>query len=136
MFTILFGLSMDYEVFLLARVREFYLATGDAHDSVVRGLAATGRVITSAAAIMVAVFVGFALDPDVTVKMTGVGMAAAVVIDATIVRMLLVPAVMAMLGKANWWIPRWLDRLLPTVNVEGKASVPAPAPREPELASR
>jgi RND superfamily putative drug exporter len=134
MFTILFGLSMDYEVFLLARVREFWQATGDPHDSVVRGLAATGRVITSAAAIMVAVFVGFALDPDVTVKMTGVGMAAAVLIDATIVRMLLVPAVMTMLGKANWWIPKWLDRILPKVNVEASEPVPAPAPREPELA--
>jgi len=132
MFTILFGLSMDYEVFLLARVREFFQATGDAHTSVVRGLAATGRVITSAAAIMVAVFVGFALDPDVTVKMTGVGMAAAVLIDATIVRMMLVPAVMAMLGKANWWIPAWLDRVLPTVNVEG-APAPAGAQRQPEL---
>jgi putative drug exporter of the RND superfamily len=136
MFTILFGLSMDYEVFLLARVREFWQATGDAHNSIVRGLAATGRVITSAAAIMVAVFVGFALDPDVTVKMTGVGMAAAVLIDATIVRMLLVPAVMAMLGTANWWIPRWFDRVLPKVNVEASEPVPASvaADREPELA--
>jgi RND superfamily putative drug exporter len=135
MFTILFGLSMDYEVFLLARVREFWQATGDAHTSVVRGLAATGRVITSAAAIMVAVFIGFALDPDVTVKMTGVGMAAAVLIDATIVRMMLVPAVMALLGKANWWIPAWLDRALPKVNLEGEPSPAAAEAPEPELAA-
>ena len=103
MFTVLFGLSMDYEVFLLSRVREDYLATGDANGSVVRGLAATGRVITSAAAIMVAVFAGFALDPDVTVKTLGLGMAVAVLIDATLVRMVLVPATMALLGRANWW---------------------------------
>jgi RND superfamily putative drug exporter len=127
MFAVLFGLSMDYEVFLLSRVREYWLATGDAHGSVVRGLGSTGRVITSAALIMIAVFVGFALDPDVTVKMTGVGMAAAVLIDATIVRMMLVPAVMAMLGRANWWLPGWLDRLLPTVNVEGEGE-PAAEP--------
>lgn len=115
MFAVLFGLSMDYEVFLLSRIREDFLATGDARGSVIRGLTSTGRVISSAAAIMVAVFVGFALDPDVTVKTTGVGMAAAVLIDATLVRLVLVPATMALLGRANWWIPRWLDRLLPDV---------------------
>jgi RND superfamily putative drug exporter len=118
LFTVLFGLSMDYEVFLLSRVREDWLATGDAQGSVVRGLTATGRVISGAAAIMVAVFVGFALDPDVTVKMTGVGMAAAVLIDATLVRLVLVPATMSLLGRANWWLPGWLDRLLPDVRVE------------------
>jgi len=123
LFTVLFGLSMDYEVFLLSRVREDWLATGDAQGSVVRGLSASGRVISSAAAIMVAVFVGFALDPDVTVKMTGVGMAAAVLVDATVVRLVLVPATMALLGRANWWLPRWLDRVLPRVEVER----PAPA---------
>jgi putative drug exporter of the RND superfamily len=113
MFTVLFGLSMDYEVFLLTRVRERWLVTGDATRSVVEGLAATGRVITSAAAIMVAVFTGFALDPDVTVKTTGLGMAVAVLIDATLVRMVLVPATMALLGRWNWWLPGWLDRTLP-----------------------
>jgi RND superfamily putative drug exporter len=128
LFTVLFGLSMDYEVFLLARVREDWLATGDAQGSVVRGLAATGRVISGAAAIMIAVFVGFAFDPDVTVKMTGVGMAAAVLVDATVVRLVLVPATMALLGRANWWLPRWLDRLLPKVDVERHAPEPA---REP-----
>ncbi|MEV8518037.1 MMPL family transporter [Dactylosporangium sp. NPDC051484] len=128
LFTVLFGLSMDYEVFLLSRVREDWLATGDAQGSVVRGLSATGRVISGAAAIMVAVFVGFALDPDVTVKMTGVGMAAAVLVDATVVRLLLVPATMALLGRANWWLPRWLDRLLPHVEVERHAPEPELAP--------
>ncbi|WP_426507499.1 MMPL family transporter [Dactylosporangium sp. McL0621] len=128
LFTVLFGLSMDYEVFLLGRVREDWLATGDAKGSVVRGLSATGRVISSAAAIMVAVFVGFALDPDVTVKMIGVGMAVAVFVDATLVRLVLVPATMALLGRANWWLPRWLDRLLPHVDVERPAASPAPEP--------
>ncbi|MFC5000417.1 MMPL family transporter [Dactylosporangium cerinum] len=126
LFTVLFGLSMDYEVFLLSRVREDWLLTGDAQGSVVRGLSATGRVISGAAAIMVAVFVGFALDPDVTVKMTGVGMAAAVLIDATLVRLVLVPATMSLLGRANWWLPGWLDRLLPHVKPE--ASQPELAP--------
>jgi RND superfamily putative drug exporter len=131
MFTVLFGLSMDYEVFLLSRVREDYLATGDPHGSVVRGLASTGRVITSAAAIMVAVFLGFALDPDVTVKTLGVGMAVAVLIDATIVRMVLVPATMALIGRANWWLPSWLDRVLP--HVEGRATqAPVPDGAQPE----
>jgi len=119
MFAVLFGLSMDYEVFLLSRIREDWLRTGDAQRSVVRGLAATGGVITAAALIMVAVFVGFGLDTDITVKMVGVGMATAVAIDATIVRMVLVPATMALLGKANWWLPGWLDRLLPDVDLHG-----------------
>jgi RND superfamily putative drug exporter len=109
---------MDYEVFLLSRVREDWLRTGDPRGSVVRGLAATGRVITSAAAIMIAVFVGFALDPDVTVKMVGVGSAVAVLVDATLVRLVLVPATMALLGSVNWWLPRWLDRILPHIEVE------------------
>ncbi|GAA1125497.1 MMPL family transporter [Kitasatospora arboriphila] len=113
MFTVLFGLSMDYEVFLLDRVREDWLATGDAKGSVVRGLSATGRVISSAAAIMVAVFTGFAIDPDITVKMMGVGMAVAVLIDATVVRLVLVPATMTLLGRLNWWLPAPLARRWP-----------------------
>ena len=113
MFAVLFGLSMDYEVFLLSRVREHWLATGDSRRSVVEGLAGTGRVITSAAAIMVAVFSAFALDADIIVKMTGVGMATAVLLDASLVRMVLVPATMALLGRANWWLPGWLGRILP-----------------------
>jgi len=131
MFTVLFGLSMDYEVFLLARVREDWLVTRDARGSVVRGLSATGRVISSAAAIMVAVFTGFAIDPDITVKMMGVGMAAAVLVDATVVRLVLVPATMTLLGRANWWLPSWLDRLLPELKVE-HGTEPIKAPAEPE----
>ncbi|MDX6359969.1 MAG: hypothetical protein QOH37_3023 [Nocardioidaceae bacterium] len=117
-FAILFGLSMDYEVFLLSRVREYWLDSGDAHASVVRGLRDTGRVITSAAAIMVAVFLGFGTEVDVTVKMLGIGMATAIFLDATVVRMILVPATMTMLGRWNWWLPAWLDRTLPEVAVE------------------
>ncbi len=131
MFTILFGLSMDYEVFLLSRVREDWQATRDAAGAVVRGLGATGRVITSAAAIMTAVFLGFALDPDVTVKTLGIGMAAAVLIDATLVRLVLVPATMTLLGRANWWQPRWLDRALPHLAHSSEAADAKPA-RAPE----
>jgi putative drug exporter of the RND superfamily len=118
LFAVLFGLSMDYEVFLLSRIREDWLDTGDAHGSVVRGLSATGRVISAAAAIMVAVFLGFASEVDVVVKQLGVGMAVAIALDATLVRMVLVPATMTMLGRWNWWMPSWLDRALPTVRVE------------------
>ncbi len=117
-FAILFGLSMDYEVFLLSRIREDYLRTGDPRGSVVRGLSSTGRVITSAAAIMVVVFLGFATEGDVVVKQLGLGMAVAIVLDATLVRMVLVPATMSLLGHWTWWLPAWLDRLLPTVRVE------------------
>jgi RND superfamily putative drug exporter len=124
-FAILFGLSMDYEVFLLSRVREHWLDSGDARESVVRGLSSTGRVISAAAAIMVAVFLGFATEVDVTVKMLGLGMATAIALDATVVRMVLVPATMAMLGSWNWWLPGWLDRILPGVSVEGGADVEA-----------
>jgi RND superfamily putative drug exporter len=121
-FAILFGLSMDYEVFLLSRVREAWLDSGDPKASVVRGLSDTGRVISSAAAIMVAVFLGFATEVDVVVKMLGIGMATAIVLDATVVRMVLVPATMSLLGRWNWWLPSWLDRLLPTVRVEAPTS--------------
>lgn len=123
-FAILFGLSMDYEVFLLSRIREDYLRTGDPRGSVVRGLSATGRVITSAAAIMVVVFLGFATEGDVVVKQLGLGMAVAIFLDATLVRMVLVPATMSLLGHLNWWLPGWLDRLLPTVRVEVSEAEP------------
>jgi len=113
LFVILFGLSMDYEVFLLSRIREHYDATGDNAAAVARGLARTARVITAAAAIMIVVFLSFVLGADVAVKQIGLGLAAAVFIDATLVRMLLVPAVMELLGKANWWLPRPLARILP-----------------------
>ncbi|ROZ89376.1 MMPL family transporter [Gordonia sp. OPL2] len=120
-FAILFGLSMDYEVFLLSRIREEWLATGDARTSVINGLAKTGRVITTAAAIMVAVFLSFASETDIVLKMMGLGMAVAVFLDATVVRMVLVPATMALLGGHNWWLPTWLDRILPHVGVEATA---------------
>ncbi|MET0800995.1 MAG: MMPL family transporter, partial [Actinomycetota bacterium] len=120
MFAIVFGLSMDYEVFLLSRIREEYLRTGDSRISVADGLAATARVITAAAAIMVVVFGSFIGESDRIVKLFGVGLASAVLLDATIVRMLLVPATMELLGDANWWLPRWLDRALPRVAVEGE----------------
>jgi RND superfamily putative drug exporter len=108
-FAVLFGLSMDYEVFLLSRIREEYDATGDNAESVARGLAATGRVITSAALIMTVVFLSFVTDPSPLVKMLGLGLATAILLDATVVRMVMVPATMALLGRANWWLPRWLD---------------------------
>jgi RND superfamily putative drug exporter len=120
MFAIVFGLSMDYEVFLLSRIREEYLRTGDSRVSVADGLAATARVITAAAAIMVVVFGSFIGESDRIIKLFGVGLASAVLLDATIVRMLLVPATMELLGDANWWLPRWLDRALPKVAVEGE----------------
>jgi RND superfamily putative drug exporter len=119
MFAILFGLSMDYEVFLLSRIREEYARTGDNAESVARGLAATGRVITSAALIMVAVFLSFVANPSPAVKMFGLGLATAIALDATIVRMLVVPASMALMGRANWWLPGWLDRFLPQLIVDG-----------------
>ena len=119
MFPILFGLSMDYEVFLLSRVREEYDRTGDNAESVARGLAGTGRVITSAALIMIVVFLSFVTSPVPSLKMLGLGLATAILVDATIVRMVLVPATMALLGKANWWLPAWLDRVLPHLTVHG-----------------
>jgi RND superfamily putative drug exporter len=120
MFAILFGLSMDYEVFLLSRIREEYLATGSTSAAVVEGLARTARVITAAAAIMVAVFAAFVLSGEVYTKLIGIGLAAAVLIDATVVRMVLVPAVMQLLGDRNWWLPRWLDRAMPQLELEAQ----------------
>jgi RND superfamily putative drug exporter len=113
MFAILFGLSMDYEVFLISRIREEYLKHRDMSRAVADGLARTARVITAAAAIMVVVFLAFLAAPDVFLKLFGIGLAVAVFLDATIVRMVLVPAVMQLLGDRNWWIPRWLERALP-----------------------
>jgi RND superfamily putative drug exporter len=127
-FAVLFGLSMDYEVFLLSRIREEYDATGENTESVARGTAATGRVITSAALIMTAVFLSFVADPSPLVKMLGLGLSTAIVLDATIVRMVAVPATMALMGRANWWLPRWLDRRLPRVTVEGADALRQPEP--------
>ena len=123
LFAIVFGLSMDYEVFLLSRVREEWHRTGDSHTSVADGLAATAKVITAAAAIMVVVFGSFLLENDRVLKLMGTGLATAILLDATIVRMLLVPATMELLGDRNWWLPRWLDRILPNIDVEGHAEV-------------
>ncbi|MFO7165343.1 MAG: MMPL family transporter [Mycolicibacterium hassiacum] len=141
MFAVLFGLSMDYEVFLLSRVREEYVRTGDNRSAVADGLAATARVITAAAAIMITVFGAFVLEDAVFLKLAGLGLATAVLVDATIVRLVLVPATMELLGDRNWWLPRWLDRLLPHVDVEGGGGAPgsetagvggAPADGEPQ----
>ncbi|MHB9858099.1 MMPL family transporter [Streptomyces sp. YIM S03343] len=113
LFAILFGLSMDYEVFLLSRVREEYLRTGDNNTAIVRGVSGTARIITSAALIMVAVFLSFVAAEGPSTKMFGLGLATAIFVDATLVRMVLVPATMTLLGRANWWLPGWLDSVLP-----------------------
>ncbi|MEU9733055.1 MMPL family transporter [Streptomyces sp. NPDC048002] len=120
MFAIIFGLSMDYEIFLLSRVHEAWLRTGDAKASVAHALEITARVITCAALIMVSVFAAFIVSDNIVVKMLGLGLAVSVLIDATVVRLLMVPAVMTLLGAHAWWTPRWLDRILPHINVEGE----------------
>jgi putative drug exporter of the RND superfamily len=124
-FAILFGLSMDYEVFLISRIREEYLKDGDTRRAVADGLARTARVITAAAAIMVVVFLAFVTSQEVFLKLFGIGLAVAILLDATIVRMVLVPAVMQLLGKWNWWIPNWLERRLPRLDVEHVGTRPA-----------
>jgi RND superfamily putative drug exporter len=120
MFAILFGLSMDYEVFLLTQMKEHFKETGDARAAVVQGVANTGRVITSAAAIMVCVFTSFVLVSDPVVKEFGIGLAAAIAIDSTLVRCLLVPAVMVLLGKRAWWLPGWMEKVVPKFSIEGE----------------
>jgi RND superfamily putative drug exporter len=133
LFAIVFGLSMDYEVFLLSRMKEEYDQTHDNATAVADGLAATARVITAAALIMVSVFSAFVLGDDRSLKLFGLGLAVAVLVDATLVRMVLVPATMELLGDRNWWLPGWLDRILPRVHIEGK---PLPAPDEIEELER
>ncbi|MER6785728.1 MMPL family transporter [Streptomyces sp. NPDC000658] len=118
MFAVLFGLSMDYEVFLLSAVRAAYLRGGDNRQAVISGLTGTGRIITSAALIMVSVFLSYLLSDDPVVKMFGLGLATAVALDATVVRGILVPSTMVLLGRANWWLPAWLDRVLPHLDIE------------------
>ena len=130
-FAIVFGLSMDYEVFLLSRVHEAWIATGDAHRSVAIGIGSTARVITTAAAIMVAVFASFILNDQLAVKMLAIGMAFAVFIDATLVRMILVPAIMALLGAKAWWMPRWLEPIVPQLHLEGSEAAAAGGAAEP-----
>ena len=128
LFAIVFGLSMDYEVFLLSSIREQYDRTGDNRAAVVQGLSSTARVITAAAAIMVCVFGSFVVADVRAIKLIGLGLAVAVLIDATLVRLVLVPSTMELVGDRNWWIPRWLDRVLPRLNVERpRADVPEPA---------
>jgi RND superfamily putative drug exporter len=119
MFAILFGLSMDYEVFLMSRVREQYLKHREPNRAVIEGVGSTAKVITSAALIMISVFASFILDVDITTKMFGVGLAVAVLLDVTLVRMVLVPAAMSLLGHRAWWLPTWLDRRLPVIDIEG-----------------
>jgi putative drug exporter of the RND superfamily len=121
MFAILFGLSMDYEVFLISRVREQYRKHFDPKRAMVEGMGSTARVITSAALIMIGVFASFILDVDVTTKMFGVGLSVAVLLDVTLIRMVLVPAAMSLLGHRAWWLPTWLERRLPTIDIEGGA---------------
>jgi putative drug exporter of the RND superfamily len=135
LFAVIFGLSMDYEVFLLSRIREEYDRTHDNANAVANGLAVTARVITAAAAIMFCVFMSFVLGDDRSLKMFGFGLAMAVLLDATVVRLVLVPATLELLGDRNWWLPAWLDRILPVVHVEAEEEVvagTAPALREPE----
>ena len=117
-FAILFGLSMDYQVFLVTRMQEEWARTGDNAASVRRGLAGSGRVVMIAAAIMASVFLAFVPTPDSTIKLFGISLASAVIIDAFLVRLVLVPSLMSILGKANWWLPNWLDRILPRVQIE------------------
>ena len=135
MFAVLFGLSMDYEVFLVSQIKEHADAGDDPKRAVVSGLVTSGRVITAAATIMVFVFGSFVLNGDPTVKQFGIGLAVAVILDATVVRCLLVPARMASLGKAIWYLPRWLGRILPNINIEGEEYFKArdQIPAAPEL---
>jgi putative drug exporter of the RND superfamily len=132
MFPILFGLSMDYEVFLISRVYEEWHRRGDNRAAVTHGLSATGRTISAAAAIMVLVFGAFVLGGERVIELFGIGLASAVLLDALIVRSVLVPAVMLLLGERNWWLPAWLGRLLPQLNVEGSGRRPA-AGEQPQL---
>lgn len=122
LFAVLFGLSMDYEVFLVSRIREEFLRTGDNSESVARGLSMTTRVISAAAAIMVAVFMAFAISDQRVVKEFGIGLATAIFLDATVVRLILVPSVMQLMGKWNWWFPSWLDRIVPRISVDDRGA--------------
>jgi putative drug exporter of the RND superfamily len=133
MFAILFGLSMDYEVFLISAIRAAHRRHGDNSRAVVEGLSSTARIITAAAVIMLSVFGSFVFFPDPVVKMVGLGLAFSIFVDATIVRMVLVPAAMILLGEANWWLPRWLDRILPTIDFEGEEDVEPLAPCRPHI---
>ncbi len=134
MISILFGLSMDYEVFLVSRIHEEWTRRRNNADAVTYGQAETGRVITAAALIMILVFASFALGDDVTIKQFGIGLAGAIIIDAFIVRTVIVPALMHLFGRGNWWLPSWLDRAIPQLNVEGADPADADVPDAPDLA--
>jgi putative drug exporter of the RND superfamily len=127
-FAIVFGLSMDYEVFLLSRIHEAWLTTKDPHRAVAIGIGSTARVITTAAAIMITVFASFVISTNPTVKMLAIGMAFAVLIDASLVRMILVPSIMSLLGRHAWYLPKWLEPVVPHLNLEeGGGAAPAPS---------
>ena len=137
LFAILFGLSMDYEVFLISRIQEEWLTSGDNHEAVRKGLAATGKTITAAALIMILVFGSFILGGERVIKEFGLGLAAGIAMDAVLIRMAIVPALMFMFGKANWWFPAWLDRILPRLRTSTpscrvrSAARPEGGPEEP-----
>jgi RND superfamily putative drug exporter len=133
--SILFGLSMDYEVFLVSRVREEYVRTGDARGAVRAGVGAIGKVIVAAGIIMGVVFWAFVLGDDRTVKAFGVGLGVAILVDALVIRMVLVPALMHLLGRRAWYIPRWLDRALPPLTIEPAEHAPG-ADAAPDEESR
>jgi RND superfamily putative drug exporter len=132
MFAVVFGLSMDYEVFLVSRVREQWIRGGDASDAVADGIAFTGRVITAAAAIMICVFLSFMLGNERVLKEFGFGLAVAVLLDAIVVRCVMLPAVLELLGERTWWLPHWLDQRLPHINIEGSEARELLAKRPPE----
>jgi putative drug exporter of the RND superfamily len=131
MFAVVFGLSMDYEVFLISRVREQWIRRRDASEAVADGIAFTGRVITAAAAIMICVFLSFMLGDERTLKEFGFGLAAAVLLDAIVIRCVMLPAVLELLGPSTWWLPRWLDARLPHINIEGSAARSTPGWKGP-----
>ena len=131
MFAILFGLSMDYNVFLQSRIREEYMRGAGPSESVVRAMARVGRIILAAGVIMTSVFLGFVTDPDVVVKTIGLGLAAAILIDVLVVRMVVAPAVMTLLGDRAWTLPAWLDRVLPRISLEGELQDEERLPEEP-----
>ena len=136
MFAVLFGLSMDYNVFLQSRIREEYMRGAGPRESVVLGLSRVAKIILAAGAIMTAVFLGFVSDPDVVVKTIGLGLASAILIDVLVVRLILAPAVMMLLGDRAWGLPRWLDRILPDIALEGgEPETPQRQPERPSLAS-
>jgi RND superfamily putative drug exporter len=135
LFAIIFGLSMDYEVFLMSRIHEEWEHSHDATRSVTRGLALTGRVITAAAAIMVTVFLSFMIGEDRIIKLFGLGLASAVFIDAVIIRSVLVPALMQLFGERAWWLPEWLSRILPRLHVEPAEGDPSPTGEHPVVES-